>query len=46
MRWYLSCKMCKQCGTHAGGDEVALKAQLNAIDVSATQSRFVLPPLG
>ena len=37
----LSCKMYKQCGTQVGEDEVALEAQLNAKEVSATQS--ILP---
>ena len=25
----LSCKMCKQCGTQVGGEEITLEAQLN-----------------
>ena len=37
----LSRKMCKQCGTQVGGEEITLEAQLNAVDVSATQS--ILP---
>ena len=37
----LSRKMCKQCGTLVGGKEITLEAQLNAIDVSVTQS--ILP---
>ena len=32
---------CKVCGTHVGRDEVALEAQLNAIEVSITHS--ILP---
>ena len=37
----LSRKMCKQCGSQVGGEEITLEAQLNAVDVSATQS--ILP---
>ena len=37
-------KMCKQCGTQVGGDEITLEGQLNAIEVSATQT--VLPNEG
>ena len=37
----LSRKMCKQCGTQVGGEEITLEAQPNAVDVSATQS--ILP---
>eukprot|EP00731_Ephydatia_muelleri_P024454 Em0016g725a len=40
----LSRKMCKQCGTQVGGDEITLEGQQNSIEVSATQT--VLPNEG